>query len=751
MNNIIPSKHKSLSSYRDTMFRILKSMYPDASNSDLYDGIDYSISKRFKNFNLTVQNNYTNSDIELTMLEMLDYIAKRQPIITSYGTMFKRHEVVPNPMSKVIQNFLDLRKKHKKEMFKYPKGSEMFEHYNLLQALDKIDVNGIYGLIGLYVSLIYDVNVSPAVTSTGRSLISSAIMCFEGFLGNNVKFGSLNDILIFIDNVRREYSRWKYADRDVLKPDGYVTDVECFNKLILNCGYKYIPSSEDMDIVWKIIQNCNQTELNRLFYKNNLYCFMDLPISRTLMIKIITGMQRPYIEPSNPPIEILNDLNSLKDLLIEYVFYCYQYMDRMIRNKEMIKSVSIVSDTDSSFVSLDAWYNYNLQYLKDYDCPILHQQIDVYKMIENSKLSDDYPWKDSETPEWYNAINKDKLITFAKRNEFGNIDSSEYQAIEFVDAPKDYDFYNEEVINKKRAIDAIKIIPQDNLKFALINIMCYILSSVINLYMIDFTKQSGSYRTDALCRINMKNEFYMSRIMLTDAKKHYASLQILQEGNYLGEGVLDVKGIDCLTKSSFSKDTQKALRKILLEDILTGKVDQLKIIKDIAIFEKTIFHDLKNGSKKYYKPVTIKSIDHYDTPLRIQGIKAAIAWNYVKGDDLPGFNLNDRNSLDIIKINIDHNILEMVKGIYPYQFSKFSDILNPKCDIVTEGVSINTIFKGTIDSIALPKDVPVPEWLKLIIDYDQIISDNVSGFPLSSVGICQFGKKKANWSNVVHL
>ena len=73
--------------------------------------------------------------------------------------------------------------------------------------------------------------------------------------------------------------------------------------------------------------------------------------------------------------------------------------------------------------------------------------------------------------------------------------------------------------------------------------------------------------------------------------------------------------------------------------------------------------------------VTIKSIDHYDTPLRIQGIKAAIAWNYVKGDDLPGFNLNDRNSLDIIKINIDHNILEMVKGIYPYQFSKFLDIL----------------------------------------------------------------------------
>ena len=72
-------------------------------------------------------------------------------------------------------------------------------------------------------------------------------------------------------------------------------------------------------------------------------------------------------------------------------------------------------------------------------------------------------------------------------------------------------------------------------------------------------------------------------------------------------------------------------------------------------------------------------------------------------------------------------------------------------NVNVEGVPLNTIFKGAIDSIALPKDVSVPEWLKLIIDYDQIISDNISGFPLSSIGICQFGKKKANWSNVIHL
>lgn len=145
MDRIVVAEHQSLHAYRDSMSRTIKAIYPEMDMQDIIRGVEYSISKRFKNFNLSIQNNYTNRTIEMTMLEMMDYIARRKPIITSYGTMFKRHEDVPNPMARVIQNFLDLRKKHKKEMFKYPKNSEMFEHFNLLQALDKIDVNGIYG------------------------------------------------------------------------------------------------------------------------------------------------------------------------------------------------------------------------------------------------------------------------------------------------------------------------------------------------------------------------------------------------------------------------------------------------------------------------------------------------------------------------------------------------------------------------------------------------------------------------------
>ena len=107
------------------------------AQSDIEAGITYSIQKRFKNANATITNNYLNSSIDTTILEMCDYIAQREPIITSYGVLFKRHGTVKNPLGDSIDNFLKLRKVHKKEMFKYPKGSEMFEHFNLLQALDK--------------------------------------------------------------------------------------------------------------------------------------------------------------------------------------------------------------------------------------------------------------------------------------------------------------------------------------------------------------------------------------------------------------------------------------------------------------------------------------------------------------------------------------------------------------------------------------------------------------------------------------
>ena len=128
--------------YKDTMKRCVMMYYPEVDSRELEPILDYSIQKRYNQFNAQVSNSYTNKTANMTLLAISDYIASREPIVTAFGTMFRKHADVPNPMAVVIQSFLDNRSKHKKEMFKYPKGSEQFEKYNLLQSLDKIDTNG---------------------------------------------------------------------------------------------------------------------------------------------------------------------------------------------------------------------------------------------------------------------------------------------------------------------------------------------------------------------------------------------------------------------------------------------------------------------------------------------------------------------------------------------------------------------------------------------------------------------------------
>ena len=133
---------QTLQEYSDTMFDCIKLYYPEIPREVFNEAIKYSIKKRYKQNIVSIDNNYTRERVNKTILELCDYIADKKPIITAYGVLFQRHGSIPNPLKNIIEDFLNARSAHKKQMFQYPKGSEMFEYYNLLQSLDKIDVNG---------------------------------------------------------------------------------------------------------------------------------------------------------------------------------------------------------------------------------------------------------------------------------------------------------------------------------------------------------------------------------------------------------------------------------------------------------------------------------------------------------------------------------------------------------------------------------------------------------------------------------
>jgi len=702
----------ALQKYMSIVFRMIKTSFPHLTPTDITEVIHYSIEKRYKEEPARLYNNYSNKTANITLLEMTNYILEREPIITSWGVLWKRHGTVPNPLLNMIKKFMDSRGALKKEMFKYPKYSEQWEKYNLLQLLAKIDANGLYGVLGMYSCMYYNLHVAASVTTQGRSLVSAAGLCFESFLANNVKFGSLDQVITFIDNVLTEERH--FNDLEIL--DRNITVNECFVKLITTCGFEWIPTEEELQVIWNLLHKLDQITINRLYYKNNLYEFMSNSSMTRALIMLIEKLEKPFLNPNEVPEEIKDELSVFCDLLMEYVYYRYQYIDAIDRMDNMIKSVCLISDTDSTIISLDAWYRFGLEKLRGRDLKILHQSVDMVKALEV--------------------------------DEFGELPPECLQMVEISPPDLDYDFYEDKTVEIQRTINMVSLIPQDNLRYSLINIIAYCLDVIINDYMERFTKASNSYMDGKKCLIIMKNEFLFKRVLLTNVKKNYASIQELQEGTKL-DNIPDIKGL-AIDKASMNAATRKALKNILYEDILNiDNIDQVNIIKKIAIFEDKIYKSLESGEKNFYKPVTIKSISSYDDPMKIQGIKASIVWNAVRGD-LEAIDLDSRNAIDILKVNINCNNIHKIKDTYPEVYEKLVELVGlPKEK--TRNEQYAELFKGSINAIAIPKDVPTPKWLIQFIDYTNIINDNIKNFPLESIGIRRGGKDTVNYTNIIKL
>ena len=461
--------------YADTAIRMLQLSFPQLSRNELAIAVDYSVRKRMQNGDMYVENNYKHTRINTTVLEMANYILEKEPIITAAGVMFKKHAETTNPLYTLIDEFINNRIAYKKEMFKYPKGSEMFQKYNLLQLLEKLNANALYGTIGAPTSIFYNLFIAESVTTQGQSYTKAMMLAFESFLANNVLFGSLNEIIHYIDNIVTERSERKYKDSDILDED--ITLEECFFKVMSSCGFDgYYPDERDLEIVWNLMANLNQEDINRIFYKNNLYYFMDNASMTNMMKYMLVKLNAPFMDPNKPPKEIAVEIDTFWDIMSEYVYYHYQYIDRMGRLDTMIRKVCIIADTDSSIISLDAWYRYNAA--KYAEVPMTIKRTLYEPLIE-------VPFDDFGDPA--------KLT----------------KPFEEVEEEFDFDFLtNETFVSGYKLAKPFIIDPAEGFRYSIINIIAYCLSKMVVDYLRRYCINSNSVNKDRpLCKMIAKNEF----------------------------------------------------------------------------------------------------------------------------------------------------------------------------------------------------------------------------------------------------
>lgn len=698
---------KAIQEYEQVMVDGFKHTFPLLNENELREAIRYSINNRIQTRPVTLVNNYTKSKLNGTVLDIIKYIEDRQPIITSSGVLFKKHKEADNPLSRMIMSFINQRGIYKKEMFKYPKGSELFEKYNLLQLLEKLNANATYGVLGAPTSMYYNIYIAESITRQGRSYISCSIMLFESLLANNIKFNNLNEIITFINNVEHEKPNRRLLDDYILDRD--ITLEECFYKIMNTVDMMiWVPNEDEMARVWEYLRGLDQEDLNRLYYKNNLYSFVDLPVVTDLVIKILSELQEPFMDPNKPPKDIKEDLDTLVEMIKEYVYYPHFYIDKLDRIEYMQRDIVAICDTDSTIISFDAWYRFILDKVYNIDMPIKHQKRDMIDLIKSDE------WGDKPLREM----------------------------VEIIEPELDYNFYTDEAIEIKKLIEPCALIPQDSLKYAIINIIAYVCSDLVVDYLKEYTKLTGSYVEGTKCRMIMKNEFYFLRALLTANRRNYADAQLLQEGNIVPEGSrLAIMGLP-INKSTLSDDIKSKLQHILYEDVLTAdKVDQANVMKKLILLEKEIYTSIMNKETKYYKPDNIAAMSSYKgkDPLSINGILAATIYNEMRSEDMPYINLEERNKIIKIKINVSKKNVDQIKDIYPEEYTKLVKLLD------------HPILGNKVTTMALPPDVPVPDWILSFVDITTIINDQLKNFPLDSIGLKRLSNDSVNVSNIVQL
>ena len=237
----------------------------------------------------------------------------------------------------------------------------------------------------------------------------------------------------------------------------------------------------------------------------------------------------------------------------------------------------------------------------------------------------------------------------------------------------------------------------------------------------------------------LKNEFQLKRALITDGKKNYCAYQERQESSIIPkEKALAITGMP-IKKVGVPDSTKIRLQKILLEQILDnpGVISQVEIVKQLAILEKQIIQAIHDGSKEYFKPERIKAMDAYETPMRESGIKASVVFNNLKDDETEPIDLNKRNSILNIKIDINPKNVDTLREKYPEIYQKIIKLMQKK------------EFAKGITGIAILDDMEVPNWVKDYIDYTTIVNDNLRSFPCEAIGIDRRENDNINFTNIL--
>lgn len=347
-----------LDQWKEKQYQIFSQLYPELSRAEIMEVLEEDIKEKFNDPMCQIHNDYQdNMLLEQPLTTLYQFCREKKPILGGNGTLFYNQDKVTSPVEALIVDRITARKSYQKirdtygETGEHP-DPEMYAHYDMMQMEAKVRINSIYGSFGAPTFRLYNRYTAAATTGTAQSLISTTGVAFESFLDNSVKFKTFDECIDFLFNIKDEEYKLDRMSIRIISNRNVIYDriLDCFAPDV------YEPDKYD-EIVWTYLHSIDEFELTKIYYKNNIFEFIENQCIKDILIDSYNKIES-FNDPNKVPKEIADNMALLWEYCSEYVFYNHSYTERINRIKNDGRTMVKVIDTDSNMVYVQPWVDY---------------------------------------------------------------------------------------------------------------------------------------------------------------------------------------------------------------------------------------------------------------------------------------------------------------------------------------------------------------------------------------------------------
>lgn len=339
--------------YVSEMTENLQITFPHIPSEKLEAFIKKRVRETCVDQNVLIQNTYTKMQAQQSLLSILHWIETENPIIAGNGSFYVQHDVNTAPANQMLIHQKKQRSILKNKSFECRDRGDMngYVSFHLGQGNEKIKMNSYYGAMGQSKSFQYNVSAAGAITSQGRSIISTTMWFDEAFLANNVIFETFDDIVHYIKLILREEIHLELYQYIEYIP----SDLEIVEYLLQHYESNVSRRFYGACLI-SMLQNMSTQEKIKIYYKNNLHVFLEKnPKARQIVLDMVTSPVS-YMNPYEIPEEFKGPFDILWQLVAEFVYMeqyiVYNKIDKYVNHT---RKVVLYSDTDSVFIYTGLW------------------------------------------------------------------------------------------------------------------------------------------------------------------------------------------------------------------------------------------------------------------------------------------------------------------------------------------------------------------------------------------------------------